>query len=58
MITGPVAGTLRKPLTFGRNANIKNGVKNARSTPYGRLFTFILAPPDYEFTCAKPRLLI
>ena len=50
MITGPVAGTLRKPLTFGRNANIKNGVKNARSTPYGRLFTFILAPPDYEFT--------
>ena len=57
-MTGPVAGTLRKPFTFGRNANIKNGVKNARSTPYGRLFTFILAPPDYEFTSAKLRLLI
>ncbi len=57
-MTGPVAGTLRRPFTFGRNANIKNGVKNARSTPYGRLFTFILAPPDYEFTCAKLRLLI
>jgi hypothetical protein len=41
IITGPVAGTFRSPFTLGRNANIKNGVRNARSTPYGRLFTFI-----------------
>ena len=33
MITGPFDGTWRRPLTFGRKANIKNGVRNARSVP-------------------------
>jgi hypothetical protein len=27
MITGPVDGTWRKPVTFGRNSNINNGIK-------------------------------
>jgi len=38
IITGPLAGTLRSPRTFGRNASIKKGVRNARKVPYGRLF--------------------
>ena len=42
MITGPVAGTLRKPFTLGRKANIKNGVKNARNVPYGKLFMALM----------------
>ncbi len=38
-ISGPDAGTFLKPFTLGRNKIIKNGVRNARSVPYGRLFT-------------------
>ena len=34
-IQGPVAGTWRKPFTFGRKANNSIGVKNARNVPYG-----------------------
>jgi hypothetical protein len=37
MITGPLAGTLRNPRTLGRKASIRNGVRNARKVPYGRL---------------------
>jgi hypothetical protein len=33
MITGPLAGTLRRPRTLGRNASIKKGVRNARKAP-------------------------
>lgn len=36
-IHGPVAGTWRKPFTFGRNARSNIGVKKARSVPYGSL---------------------
>jgi hypothetical protein len=39
MISGPFAGTLRNPLTLGRNKIIKNGVRKARSVPYGRLLS-------------------
>ncbi len=42
MITGPEPGTWRKPFTFGRKSNIRNGVRNARSTPYGRLFMALI----------------
>jgi hypothetical protein len=38
-INGPDAGTFLNPFTLGRNKIIKNGVRNARSVPYGRLFT-------------------
>jgi hypothetical protein len=33
IITGPFDGTLRSPRTLGRNASIKNGVRNARKVP-------------------------
>jgi len=33
MITGPLEGTCLSPRTFGRKANIKNGVRNARKAP-------------------------
>jgi hypothetical protein len=33
MMTGPLAGTFRRPLTLGLKALIKKGVRNARSTP-------------------------
>jgi hypothetical protein len=42
IITGPEAGTWRKPLTFGRNRIIRNGVRNARKMPYGRLFMALI----------------
>jgi hypothetical protein len=42
MMTGPDAGTLRRPLTFGRKRSIKKGVKKARKVPYGRLFMAII----------------
>jgi hypothetical protein len=32
-ISGPEAGTFRKPFTLGRKSNIKNGVRNARRVP-------------------------
>jgi hypothetical protein len=38
-ISGPDAGTFLKPFTLGRKSSIRKGVKNARSVPYGRLFT-------------------
>jgi|688.fasta_scaffold2057571_2 hypothetical protein len=39
IINGPFAGTLRRPRTLGRKASIRNGVKNARKAPYGKLFS-------------------
>ena len=42
IITGPELGTWRSPLTFGRKRTIRNGVKKARSTPYGRLFMALI----------------
>lgn len=39
IIKGPFAGTLRRPRTFGRKASMRNGVKNARKAPYGKLFS-------------------
>ena len=39
IITGPFAGTLRRPFTLGRNPAIKKGVRNARKVPYGRLLS-------------------
>jgi hypothetical protein len=33
MISGPLAGTLRSPFTFGRKRIIKKGVKKARKVP-------------------------
>jgi hypothetical protein len=33
MMTGPLDGTLRRPRTFGRKANIRNGVRKARKVP-------------------------
>jgi hypothetical protein len=42
MMTGPFAGTLRRPLTLGRKPAIKNGVRNARKVPYGRLLSTAL----------------
>jgi hypothetical protein len=41
-MSGPDAGTFLKPLTFGLNKIIKNGVRKARSVPYGRLFTALI----------------
>jgi hypothetical protein len=41
-MSGPDAGTFLKPFTFGRNKIIKNGVRNARNVPYGRLFTTLI----------------
>jgi hypothetical protein len=42
MMTGPDAGTFRRPFTLGRKRSIKNGVKNALKVPYGRLFMAII----------------
>jgi hypothetical protein len=42
IITGPLPGTLRSPFTFGRKRIIRNGVKNARKMPYGRLFMEVI----------------
>jgi len=42
MITGPEPGTWRSPFTFGRKSAIRNGVKKARRTPYGRLFIALI----------------
>jgi hypothetical protein len=39
MMTGPFAGTLRRPLTLGRKPAIRKGVRNARKVPYGRLLS-------------------
>jgi hypothetical protein len=39
IINGPLAGTFRRPRTFGRKASIRKGVKNARRAPYGKLFS-------------------
>lgn len=47
MMTGPLIGTLRRPLTFGRKRIIKNGVKKARKNAYG---TFIDAPSTFLIT--------
>ena len=55
MMSGPVAGTLRSPFTFGRKANIKNGVKNARNVPYGKLFMALMyysKVPEVEYPLA------